>query len=129
MRGESVSVVAAVIRRRGRYLLGRRPAHKRHGGLWEFPGGKVREGESVLDAARRELAEELTMDARSAGPELFRARDEASPFTIHFVEIEARGEPKPLEHSEVRWLTVEELSTMPLAPADAAFVRTLAGGD
>ena len=40
-----VAVVAAIIQRDGRFLVGRRPAHKRHGGLWEFPGGKVDEGE------------------------------------------------------------------------------------
>ncbi|MEC7847719.1 MAG: NUDIX domain-containing protein, partial [Gemmatimonadota bacterium] len=36
-----ISVVAAIIRKENRVLLGRRPDHKRHGGLWEFPGGKV----------------------------------------------------------------------------------------
>jgi 8-oxo-dGTP pyrophosphatase MutT (NUDIX family) len=52
-------VLAAVIRRQDRYLVCRRPAHKRHGGLWEFPGGKLEPGETLLEAARRELREEL----------------------------------------------------------------------
>ena len=58
---EPVPVVAAVIRREGRYLLGRRPGHKRHGGLWEFPGGKLHDGEDAEAAAHRELDEELAL--------------------------------------------------------------------
>jgi len=53
------SVVAAVIERDGKYLLCQRPQGKRYGGLWEFPGGKLLAGESLLEAARRELREEL----------------------------------------------------------------------
>ncbi|HSG49130.1 MAG TPA: NUDIX domain-containing protein, partial [Longimicrobiales bacterium] len=60
---EAIPVIAAVIHRDGRYLVGRRPDDKRHGGLWEFPGGKLDPGESWLEAARRELSEELEMDA------------------------------------------------------------------
>jgi 8-oxo-dGTP pyrophosphatase MutT (NUDIX family) len=49
-------VLAAVIQRDSRLLLAQRPSHKRHGGLWEFPGGKLAIGEDHLAAARRELA-------------------------------------------------------------------------
>ena len=123
----SIPVVAAVIEREGRYLLGRRPAHKRHGDLWEFPGGKMEEGEDYLSAARRELREELGLTAQAVGKELFRAADDGSPFVIHFVEVEADGTPAPLEHSEVGWFTVEQLITLPLAPSDARFVLHLSG--
>lgn len=59
-----------MIRRDGRYLVCRRPAQKRHGGLWEFPGGKIDDGESLLDAARRELAEELSINVIEVGATL-----------------------------------------------------------
>jgi 8-oxo-dGTP pyrophosphatase MutT (NUDIX family) len=124
-----VPVVAAVIDRDGRYLLGLRPAHKRHGGLWEFPGGKMKEGEDYLRAVRRELEEELEMTAESVGRELLCVPDDGSPFVIHFVEVKASGIPVPLEHTEVGWFGLEELVAMPLAPSDARFVRYLAGGD
>ena len=119
-------MVAAVIDRDGCYLLGRRPPAKRHGGLWEFPGGKLLEGECFLEAARRELDEELALRATEAGETLFSAADPGSPFVIHFVEILAEGEPLPSEHSEVGWFDVAELARMPLAPSDAAFVSWLA---
>ena len=120
-----VPVVAAVVEREGRWLLGQRPAGKRHAGLWEFPGGKVRAGESELDALRRELAEELEMTVTS-GRSLFTARDGDSPFVITFVEVVTRGEPTAHEHSAIAWLDLEELSALEVAPADEAFVRWLA---
>jgi len=122
---EAVRVVAAVVGRDGRYLVGRRPEQKRHGGLWEFPGGKVDPGEDWLAAARRELREELRMDATAVGRVLLEVVDPGSPFLICFVEVEAVGDPDPLEHTSVGWFTPHELSQLPLAPADARFVSLL----
>ncbi len=118
-----IPVVAAVIRRGDAYLVGRRPRHKRHGGLWEFPGGKVGAGEDDFAAARRELAEELGLEAVAVGTLLHAARDPGSPFVIRFVEIEVQGEPEPREHTELRWVRPRDLAAMPLAPSDRDFVR------
>jgi mutator protein MutT len=118
-----IRVLAAVIRRNDRYLLCLRPTHKRHGGLWEFPGGKLEPGESLLDAARRELDEELGMRVRSIGSPLWAMRDPGSVFRIEFVPVDAEGEPGACEHDDVRWVTVPEMSALPLAPSDAEFVR------
>ena len=127
MQQAPISVVAAVIQRDGRYLVGRRPPDKRHGGLWEFPGGKVDAGESMLDAIRRELIEELAVSTSHIGRTLFSSRDGDTPFVIHFVEVEIEGEPVPHEHTEVAWVTPSELGALSLAPADAAFVGELDG--
>jgi mutator protein MutT len=124
---DPVPVIAAVVRREGRYLVGRRPAGKRHGGLWEFPGGKVDPGEGRLEAARRELGEELGMEVTCVGRLLLEVADAGSPYVISFVEVVARGEPHPTEHTSVGWHTPEELTAMPLAPADARFVARLRG--
>jgi len=121
-------VIAAVVERDGRYLVGRRPDEKRHGGLWEFPGGKVDAGEDWPGAARRELAEELGMRVGAVGRLLLSVGDEGSAFVIHFVEVEATGEPVPTEHTAVGWYTPEELVALPLAPADARFAASLREG-
>lgn len=123
---ETIPVVAAVVQRDDTYLVARRPGHKRHGGLWEFPGGKVLAGESMLDAVSRELLEELGVATVSVSePPLFSARDEKTAFVIHFVETEIAGVPRSIEHSGIRWATLAELKEIPLAPSDAAFVAQL----
>jgi 8-oxo-dGTP diphosphatase len=118
-----VRVLAAVIRQDGRWLLCRRPGHKRHGGCWEFPGGKVERGETLFEAAARELREELAVSVVTVGDVVFSARDPDSPFVIEFVDVTISGEPAALEHDEIRWLDYAEAVTMPLAPADRAFLE------
>jgi mutator protein MutT len=122
----SVRVVAAVVRRYGRLLVCQRPAHKRHGGLWEFPGGKLEPGESVFDGARRELAEELRVTVRTVdeAPELSVA-DPGSEFVIEFHGAEIDGDPRCIEHTSLAWVTPEQLLTLPLAPSDREFALHL----
>lgn len=123
-RSERIRVIAAVIRRGDRILLCKRPAHKRHGGLWEFPGGKLELHESLLEAARRELGEELGLRVTSVGDTLFVCHDPGSRFVIEFVAVAAVGEAVAIEHDEVRWTTSAQCRQLELAPADAAFVAS-----
>jgi len=119
-----MQVVAVVIRRSGRYLVGQRPAHKHHGGLWEFPGGKVEAAETLVEAAAREIREELRAGLRGTGRVLAVIADER--IELHFLEGSLVGEPHALEHAALRWCDVAELRSMPLAPLDRLFVdRTL----
>jgi mutator protein MutT len=117
-----IPVVAAVIRRKNKALLGRRPDHKRHGGLWEFPGGKIDEGETEVDAVTRELHEEFGVETTSVGRILYECRDPGSPFRIRFLDVGIRGESVPTEHTEIGWFEPDSLSTLGLAPCDARFV-------
>jgi mutator protein MutT len=113
-----IRVVAAVVEREGRYLVGRRPRQKRHGGLWEFPGGKLDEGESIADAAERELDEELGLTVTEMGRRLLAIEDEGSPFVIEFHAVHVEGSAIAHEHEELGWFSALELTTMQLAPAD-----------
>ena len=120
-----VRVLAAVIQRKGRYLVCLRPAHKRHGGLWEFPGGKVEPNESDESAARRELAEELGVQVESVEEPDFSIADPDSPFLIAFVPTTIAGEPTCHEHTALAWLTPAELIDLRLAPSDRRYVEFL----
>jgi len=120
-----IRVVAAVVIRKDRFLLCQRPEHKRHGGLWEFPGGKIEDGESDLEAASRELDEELAVEVHTVTHPLFSKQDPGSEFVIEFMRVEITGEPKALEHIDVRWVTVDEADELPLAPSDRAFLQSL----
>ncbi|MCL7928065.1 MAG: alpha/beta fold hydrolase [marine benthic group bacterium] len=121
----TIDVLAAVIRREDRFLVCRRPAGKRHAGLWEFPGGKIAPGESRQDAAARELREELDLELLHSVESRYSFRDPDSPFVIHFMEVEAGGTPRPTEHEEIRWVAGPDLLDLPLAPADRAFAEWL----
>lgn len=122
---DKTRVLAAVVERDGCLLLARRPPGKRHAGLWEFPGGKFLPGETPLEAARRELAEELGVDAVGIGALLWAAPDPGSPFVVEFYGVEIHGEPSALEHDALAWVKPEELPHYKLAPSDRAFVESL----
>lgn len=117
--------MAAVVKRDGHFLVCQRPAHKRHGGLWEFPGGKLEAGETIEGAASRELAEELGVSVCSCGDQLFVIGDPDSPFVIEFHPVEFQGEPVCLEHSALAWVTIPAMLSLDLAPSDRCFALYL----
>lgn len=118
-------VVAAVVRCRGHYLVGRRPPHKHHGGLWEFPGGKVNASETLHDALERELREEVGVGTARLGATLYVDRDRARRLEIHFVAAELAGVPVAIEHAALAWHLPGDLAALQLAPADARFLRVI----
>lgn len=124
---EKTRVLAAVARRAGRLLIARRPPGKRHAGLWELPGGKFLPGETPLEAARRELAEELGVEVAAVGALLLARPDPGSPFVVEFHQVQMVGEPTALEHSELAWVRPDDLPGFDLAPSDRAFVEWLMG--
>ncbi|MBA3656174.1 MAG: NUDIX domain-containing protein [Gemmatimonadaceae bacterium] len=118
-------VIAAVIERNGLFLVCRRPDDKRHGGLWEFPGGKLEQGESAFEGTRRELEEELGVQVKEVAPTLFSVADPGSDVVIEFTPTTIRGLPQALEHSEIRWTDLAALQLLDLAPSDRRFVEYL----
>jgi mutator protein MutT len=120
-----IQVVAAVIEREGRFLVAQRPANKRHGGLWEFPGGKLKRGEDLFAAARRELAEELGVEVHSVGPIEMSIEDAASPFVINFARTQIVGEPTAREHDSLAWVASTDLLTYELAPSDRRYAASV----
>lgn len=121
-------VVAAVIRGDdGRLLLARRPPGGHLAGLWEFPGGRVEDGETAEAALARELGEELGVEARIGAPLTFAwHRDAAREILLLFYEAElVDGTPHGHEGQEVGWFAAQELPALATPPADAALVHHL----
>ena len=123
-----ISVVCAIIEdEAGRFLLAKRPEGKCHGGFWEFPGGKLEEGESVEAALIRELQEELLIQTEVFQIlEMVEHHDEKS--SICLIPCRARilsGIPKALEHSEIGWFSVHQIDRSSLAPADVPVLAML----
>lgn len=122
---DTIQVIAAVMQNVGRYLVCQRPPHKRHGNLWEFPGGKIEPGESLYTAAQRELSEELAITVTAIGAVRFTVLDPGSQFVIRFVDVEATGVPTALEHTQIGWFPAEGLLELALAPSDRQFAEHL----
>lgn len=123
-----LTVVAAVIRDEdGRVLLCRRPEHKHMGGLWEFPGGKVDDGESPGKALGRELEEELGITIAGEYPVTFAVHEEPGLeiLLLFYGAHILSGTPSANEGQEIRWVPVSELPAYPTPPADARLVELL----
>jgi len=119
----AIQVIAAVISRGDRFMICQRSYQKRHGGLWEFPGGKCEPGESISDTAQRELREELSVAVIEVGAQELALSDPGSPFLIIFTPVTISGEPTCNEHIAIQWLPLEELLQLPLAPTDRKYVE------
>ena len=125
----TIRVAAAVLHdAEGRILVGQRPAGKTLAGLWEFPGGKLEPGEAAEAALRRELCEELGIRVQSCRPlmqlqyEYPERYVELLVWTVEHFDGEARG----LEGQALRWVSVQELRTLAVLPADLPIIEYLA---
>ena len=120
-----VPVVCGIIERGGTFLAALRGPGQSNAGLWEFPGGKIRTGETAEAALVRELREELGIDVsvRTALTANRHAYPDLTIELIPFICSHFRGEPRPREHTEVRWVTVQEAQALEWAPADVPVLR------
>ena len=126
-----ITVVAAVIRdEEGRVLMTQRPEGRHMGGLWEFPGGKIDDGESPSAALMRELDEELGIEVVILGPLTFAVHEETG-LRILLLFFDARisgGEPCGHEGQALEWVAIKDLPSFPTPPADAELIRLLSDG-
>ena len=118
-------VVAALIWRGERFLACQRSEHKARGRLWEFVGGKVEPGETREEALIRECREELDITV-VPGDIFMEVTHEYPDLTVHLTLFHAalpEGEPRALEHREVRWITREEIDGLSFCPADEVILE------
>jgi len=124
-----VQVVAAILERDGRILIGQRQATQSHPLKWEFPGGKVEAGETPEQALKRELAEELDLEV-SASTEIsryFYSYPGKNPIELIFLRVtESRGEPRNRIFHDLRWEPRETLASFDFLEGDTEFLRRLA---
>jgi 8-oxo-dGTP diphosphatase len=119
----------ALIDADGRVLIAQRPAGKAMAGLWEFPGGKVEEGERPEEALIRELREELGIDVSEPclAPFTFasHAYDDFVLLMPLYVCRRWDGVPKAHEHQALKWVHPRALSQFEMPPADAPLIPML----
>ncbi len=128
MTDKIVDVAAAVVQRPdGCFLLTQRPRGKIYEGYWEFPGGKIEQGETPSQALRRELDEELGIQARRIYPWLTRIYSYPhATVKLHFLRVvQWSGNPVSKEAQAFAWQQPGEFSVSPLLPANTAVLRAL----
>ena len=124
-------VVAALILKDDQILACQRTRHQPMPLKWEFPGGKIEEGEQPRDALRRELEEELGIEA-TIGNEVARIHHEypsGGAVELRFFEVHSyRGEVENRIFREIRWVDRSELPGLDFLEADLGLVKDLAAG-
>lgn len=120
-------VTAAVIRKNDTVLLTRRPTESRHAGMWEFPGGKLDRNESPQTCLRRELREELGIEADVGDIfEIAYHRYDWGPVLILAYECRFNGETiRHLGVADHHWVPLENLATYPILEADTPIIDKL----
>lgn len=121
---EQIKVVAAIIRQNGRVLLARRAKHKHQGGLWEFPGGKIEQGETPEQALKRELKEELDIDVTQLNP-IFQTSHQYPEYGVHLDIWEVNrfdGEARGAEGQEITWVLPKNLLQYEFPEANKSIV-------
>jgi A/G-specific adenine glycosylase len=121
-------VTAGVMERDGRVLIGRRPEGALLGGMWEFPGGKCKNGETLEDCLHREWREELGVDI-SIGRSLGAFSHAYTHFrvTVHAFECgAAEGKMEMCVHSELQWVKPDSLKDYPMGKVDREISRVVA---
>ena len=122
-----LAVCAAVIRHDEKILLTKRPANKPHGGLWEFPGGKIEAGESPHQSLRREIREELDIDI-SIGQVLetvYHHYDWGNVLIIAYHCSWQSGTIRHLEVADHHWVTASRLHEYNILPADLPIIAKI----
>lgn len=119
----------ALIDKDGRVLLAQRPEGKSMAGLWEFPGGKVEDGETPESALIRELHEELGIETWSSclAPLTFASHSYESFHLVMplFVCRKWQGYPQPREGQSLAWVRANKLRDYPMPPADIPLIPIL----
>ena len=122
-----VQVAAALIWKDNKFMICQRPAHKSNALLWEFVGGKAEKGESIEDALIRECREEL--DVKVKVNDIFYEVDHTYPdITIHLTLFNAEiteGEPKMLEHNDIKWISPDEVDNFNFCAADKDILKKI----
>lgn len=123
-----VEVAAAVILSQGRVWIQRRQGTGHLDGLWEFPGGKVRQGERPQQAAMREVREETGLKLEASSLQLLQRLDYIypdRPLRLHFFLCRLEGSQVPSLPREGLWVELADLENYPFPPANRAVLDLL----
>ena len=123
-----IDVVAAVIKKDNQYLIAQRNRNKHFAFHWEFPGGKVDNGETFEIALQREIKEELSINIKIYKKvSSQKHKDDKINVEVHYFLCEhLYGKIILFEHEDIKWVTKKELFSYKMAPGDSKIIEFLA---
>ena len=122
-------VAVGILRKNGKILICQRKKGGRYELKWEFPGGKLENGETTEHCLRRELREELSIEIQSIECIQTQASyyEDGGIFNVAYCFISGyTGEPKNNVFEQIRWVTVDELKCMDMLEGNKPFIAKLA---
>jgi 8-oxo-dGTP diphosphatase len=125
-----VEVAAGLIVEEGRYLIAKRRRGVHLAGLWEFPGGKREQGETLEECLQRELFEELSIRIQTPVPfQTIRHEYPEKTVELHFFHCTiGEGRAAPIDCDEIRWVHPSEMAAYQFPPADGPIIEALQRG-
>ena len=122
-----ITVVAGIIKKKDRVLIGRRAPHEKAPGLWEFPGGKLEEGESKEAALKRELKEELGLETTIGS--LYSSYVYKYPhvqYHLYFYNVSKfSGTLQFNSHDKLEWITIDQFADYDFLPGDEPLLKEM----
>ena len=124
---KTILVTGAIIQNDNNFLIGRRGKDEKSAGMWEFPGGKLEQGESPKECIKRELKEELNIDAEIG--ELFFSYTYNYPhvsYELYFFKVNSFfGEPVKSVHDKLKWEKLKNFYKYDFLPGDGPLIDKL----
>lgn len=123
-----IRVAVGIIKKNGAFLVCQRKKGSRYGLKWEFPGGKVEPGETIIECLQRELREELSVEIGEIDKMEFQTAhyDDGGLFEVAYCFVSKfHGDPANNVFEQIRWVTLEELRMLDILEGNKMFVQQL----
>ena len=124
---KEIQVTGALIKKNDRYLIGRRGPNEKSPGLWEFPGGKIEEGETPIECIKRELKEELNINAEIG--DLVTKYNYDYPnvsYLLYFFKVKSYiGEFKIIVHDKSEWVSLNDFHKYDFLQGDTPLINQM----
>ena len=122
-----IKVTGAIIQKNDKYLIGRRGPNEKSPGLWEFPGGKIEKGETPIQCIKRELKEELNINAEIGDLVIkYEYNYPNVSYLLHFFKINSYiGEFKMIAHDKLEWVSLNDFHKYDFLEGDTPLINQM----
>ena len=122
-----IKVTGALIQKNDKYLIGRRGPNEKSPGLWEFPGGKIEKGETPIQCIKRELKEELNINAEIGDLVTKYSYDYSNvSYLLYFFKVKSyEGDFKIIVHDKLEWVSLNDFHKYDFLQGDTPLINQM----